>query len=144
MPKPALTSLAAVLSVLAASSCCLPIVPFVAAAGLAGSSAFLWMARPYLLGASVLLVGLGFYQAARAKKCNRRPSGISYGFLWLSSAVVVTSIFFPQVVYLSGGNRTPAGQSPLADLTPQTLDSIRDAFNAAHDDARLVLFLSPT
>lgn len=41
-------SLAAIGSVLAASSCCLPILPFMMAAGLAGTSTFLSAARPYL------------------------------------------------------------------------------------------------
>src|SRR5579871_4135942 len=67
-------SLAALGSVLAASTCCLPLLPFVMAAGLAGSSTFLDAVRPYLLAASLLLIAFGFYQARRAKKCQRRHS----------------------------------------------------------------------
>jgi hypothetical protein len=148
MARPVITSIAAIASVVAASSCCLPILPFVAAAGLAGGSAFLWAARPYLLAASILFVALGFYQAARARKCNRRPSAIASALLWLSAAVVAASIFFPQaasaVVYFSGGNRTPHGQPPLAGITPRTVADLRGAFNAAKDDARVLVFLSPT
>ena len=96
--RTALASLAAVASVLAASSCCLPILPFVMAAGFAGGSAFLSVARPYLLGISILLIAYGFYQTWRAKKCRRRQSAISTVMLWLSAACVVTSIFFPQVM----------------------------------------------
>ena len=90
-------SLAAVASVLAASSCCLPLLPFVMAAGLAGSSGFLWEARPYPLAGSILLIGYGFYQARRARKCNRRPNAIASVLLWASAISIFISIFFPQV-----------------------------------------------
>ena len=43
-------SLAAIGGVLAASTCCWPILPFVTAAGVAGSSAFLVAARPVPAG----------------------------------------------------------------------------------------------
>jgi cytochrome bd-type quinol oxidase subunit 2 len=93
-----LASLAAIGSVLCASSCCLPIFPFMMAAGLAGSSAFLSAARPYLLAASILFVAFGFYRAWRAKKCHSRPSVIASGLLWVSAVFVVISILFPQVM----------------------------------------------
>jgi hypothetical protein len=94
----ALVSMAAIGSVLAASSCCLPVLPFVMAAGFAGGSAFLSAARPYLLGASILLIAYGFYQAWREKKCQRRPSRISAVLLWVSTLFVALSIFFPQAM----------------------------------------------
>src|SRR5262245_20206187 len=93
-----LASIAAVGSVLAASSCCLPVLPFMMAAGLAGSSAFLSAARPYFLAASVLLIAFGFYQARSAKKCQRRPGFISSALLWVSAGFVFLSIFFPQAL----------------------------------------------
>jgi Na+/H+ antiporter NhaC len=68
------------------------------AAGLAGGSAFLAAARPYLLAASILFVVYGFYQAWRAKKCQRRPSVIALALLWVSAVFVVISIFFPQLM----------------------------------------------
>jgi hypothetical protein len=148
MARPALTSVAAIFGVLAASTCCLPILPFVAAAGLAGGSTLLWMLRPYLLGASILLVAFGFYQAFRAKQCNRRPGAMSSLLLWLPAAVVAMSIFFPQaasaVLYISGGNQSPPGQPSLSDITAQTESTLKTSFNAAGQDVRLLLFLSPT
>jgi cytochrome bd-type quinol oxidase subunit 2 len=93
-----LASLAAIGSVLAASICCLPIFPFIMAAGLAGGSAFLGAARPYLLAASVLFVAYGFYQARRGKNCRRRPGVVASALLWVSAVFVVVSIFFPQVM----------------------------------------------
>jgi cytochrome bd-type quinol oxidase subunit 2 len=91
-------SLAAIGSVLAASSCCLPILPFMMAAGLAGTSTFLSAARPYLLVAAVLVIAYGFYQSWRAKKCQRRPNIITSALLWISAVFVVIFIFFPQVM----------------------------------------------
>jgi len=91
-------SSAALVSAVAALSCCLPLLPFVAAAGFAGSSALFTALRPYLLGASVLLIAFGFYQAHRAKQCNCRPSKLSTTVLWFSAVVIAVTIFFPQAV----------------------------------------------
>ena len=93
-----IASLSALGSVIAASSCCLPLFPFLLAAGTAGTSAFFTRFRPYLLVLSVLLIAFGFYKAWRAKQCNRRPSWISTALLWFSAIVVFVFIFFPQVV----------------------------------------------
>src|SRR5262249_7942905 len=92
------TSLAALGSVIAASSCCLPLLPFMLAAGAAGTSAFLIRFRPYLLALSVLLIAFGFYKSWRAKQCNRRHSRVSTFLLWFSAIVVFLFIFFPQVI----------------------------------------------
>jgi cytochrome c biogenesis protein CcdA len=70
-------SLAALGSVVAASSCCLPLLPFLFAAGAAGTSAFVVQLRPYLLVLSVFLIAFGFYKSWRAKQCNCKPSRIS-------------------------------------------------------------------
>jgi hypothetical protein len=91
-------SFAAIGSVLAASSCCLPLFPFIAAAGLAGTSAFLLQMRPYFLIGSILFIAFGFYQAWRAKKCQRRTSLIASILLWSSAVFVFASIFFPQMM----------------------------------------------
>jgi hypothetical protein len=99
-----LASIAAIGSVLAASSCCLPILPFLLAAGFAGSSTFLSAVRPYLLGASVLLIAYGFYQAQRAKKCRQPPGVIATVLLWTSGIGVILSVFFPQVIANASAN----------------------------------------
>ena len=93
-----LASAAGLASAVAASSCCLPLLPFVAAAGLTGSSAWFSAVRPYLLMASVLLIGFAFFQAYRAKRCDCRPSKLRTIVLWLSATVVAVMILFPQVV----------------------------------------------
>ena len=39
---------------------------------------------------------------------------------------------------------TPAGQPPLAHLSSATLASLKDDFNRAAADARIIVLLSPT
>ena len=91
-------SLAALGGMIAASSCCLPLLPFLFAAGAAGTSAFVAQLRPYLLVLSVALIAYGFYKSWRAKQCNCKPSAVSTVLLWFSAIVVFVFIFFPQVV----------------------------------------------
>jgi hypothetical protein len=91
-------SIAALGSVIVASSCCLPLLPFLFAAGAAGASAFVAQLRPYLLVLSVLCIAFGFYRSWRAKQCNCRPSRIANSLLWFSAIVVVVMIFFPQMI----------------------------------------------
>src|SRR5438093_13395375 len=84
-----IASFAALGSVVLASSCCLPLAPFLFAAGAAGTSAFFVKVRPFLLTASVLLIAFGFYQRWRAKQCNCKPSLLSAILLWFSAIVVL-------------------------------------------------------
>jgi hypothetical protein len=100
-PKGALAAgLSAVGSVLAALTCCLPVLPFVLAAGTASSTRFLssyiGALRPYLLAVSILFIALGFYQSRRASQCNCTPSVLSQVVLWLSALIVAISILLPQ------------------------------------------------
>jgi hypothetical protein len=94
----AVASLAALGSVIAASSCCLPLLPFLFAAGAAGTSAFVAELRPYVLVLSVLLIAFGFCKSWQAKQCNCKLSRISTFLLWFSAFVVFVFIFFPQVI----------------------------------------------
>src|SRR5258708_11366266 len=91
-------SLAAIGSVLAASSCCLPLFPIMLAAGISGTATFFSQVRTYLLVGSILFVAFGLYQGWRAKKCQRRTSIFASLLLWASAALVFISIFFPQVM----------------------------------------------
>ena len=93
-----LSSFAAISSVIAASSCCLPIVPLWLAAGSAGASMFLAAARPYLMALSVLLIAYGFWNAARARQCTRRRRTVNYVLLAASGVFVGCSLLFPQVL----------------------------------------------
>jgi hypothetical protein len=91
-------SLAALGSVALASSCCLPLFPFLIAASAAGSSAFFVTIRPLLVTASVLLIAFGFYQRWRAKQCQGKPSLVSAVLLWFSTVVVLVFSLFPQAI----------------------------------------------
>src|SRR5437870_59270 len=93
-----IASLAALGSVVLASSCCLPLLPFLFAAGAAGSSAFFVRVRPFLLAVSVLLIAFGFYQRWRAKQCQCKPSLLSTIVFWFSVVTVLTFFLFPQVI----------------------------------------------
>lgn len=93
-----IASLAALGSVVLASSCCLPLLPFLFAAGAAGTSAFFVKVRPFLLAASLVLVAFGFYQAWRATQCKCQLNVVSTILLWFSAVVVVVFILFPQAI----------------------------------------------
>jgi hypothetical protein len=47
-------------------------------------------------------------------------------------------------LYLYGGGQTPAGQRRLQNLSAQSVGEIKNHFNAAKDDVRVLLLLSPT
>jgi hypothetical protein len=93
-----LSSLAAVTSVVAASSCCLPIIPFWLAAASSGAGIFLANARPYLMAVSVVLIAYGFWNATRARECTRRRRTINLVLLAVSGVFVGCSLLFPQVL----------------------------------------------
>ncbi len=48
------------------------------------------------------------------------------------------------LLYLSRGHQAPQSQPPLGNLTAQNLADVKDRFNAAKNDARLLLLMSPT
>lgn len=60
----------------------------------------------------------------------------------LGGAVVIVLIGLG--LYLYGGGQTPPGQAPLMRLTTQNVGGIKNAFNAAQGEVRVLLFLSPT
>jgi|GEM_PF-538409 len=89
--------------------CCLPL-PFIGAAGVAGASVFFAGARPWLLGLSVVLLGVGFFQVYRGLRCRTGPSKWAMACLVVSTFTVVVLLLFPQVVAvlfanLLGGRR---------------------------------------
>lgn len=102
-------SVAAMVTSLLTLSCCLPL-PFLGAAGIAGASVFLAAARPWLLGLSIVLLGLGFFQIYRGMRCRTRQSKTAVALLGLATFVVVLLLLFPQVIAsvladISGGGR---------------------------------------
>jgi hypothetical protein len=90
-------SVAAILSSLATMACCLPFA-FAGAIGAAGASAFLLKFRPWFLGLSVALLGIGFWQQRRAKQCAVKGRIVGQVLLWTALAVVAGMILFPQQI----------------------------------------------
>jgi len=78
-------------------ACCFPLGA-AAALGVAGASAFAQSLRPWLLGVSVILLGVGFWNQRRASQCAIRPSVLSVALLWTAAAVVAVTILFPQEI----------------------------------------------
>ncbi len=90
-------SVGAIVSSLATIGCCLPL-GFAAALGTAGASAFFQKMRPWLLGVSIVLLGVGFWQQRRAKQCAAKRSYLSEVMLWSAVVMVVGMILFPQEI----------------------------------------------
>lgn len=57
---------------------------------------------------------------------------------------ILTVVLVLVLVYFYAGSQVPSGQRPLEYLTSQNVSDIETAFNAAKDDARVLLLLSPT
>jgi hypothetical protein len=93
----AFASLGAILSSIVTLSCCLPL-GFAAALGAGAASAFFTTLRPWLLGLSIVLIGLGFWQQHRAKLCAARGRLLGNVLLWTAVAVVLAMILFPQQI----------------------------------------------
>jgi hypothetical protein len=92
-----LASLAAVLSSLASMACCLPF-GFVAALGAAGAGAFLLKYRIWFLALSVVLLGIGYWQLRRARRCSAKPNVASAVLFWVAVAFVIGMVVFPQAI----------------------------------------------
>jgi hypothetical protein len=90
-------SVVAMLSSVATISCCLPL-GFAAALGAGAASAFFSTLRPWLLGLSLVLLGLGFWQQHRAKRCAVRGRSLGSVLLWGALVVVLGMILFPQQI----------------------------------------------
>jgi len=90
-------SLGAILSSLATMGCCLPL-GFAGALGAAGASAFVQRFRPLLLGLSIVLLGIGFWQQRRARLCSVKRSYLSAVLLWTAVVLVAGMIIFPQEI----------------------------------------------
>jgi mercuric ion transport protein len=89
---------AAILAAFSALACCLPF-GLVGAVGLAGISVWIAPLRPWLLGAALLLLVLGFWQIyRRGKQCSTQRSLVSVTLFWLAVAVVVLVTIFPQLI----------------------------------------------
>lgn len=89
---------AAIIAALSALVCCLPF-GIVGAFGLASASVWIAPLRPWLLGAAVLLLVVGFCQIyRRGKQCSTQRSRVSVALFWVAVVVVVLVTIFPQLI----------------------------------------------
>jgi hypothetical protein len=58
--------------------------------------------------------------------------------------VVIAALLLAAAWYQFGGHRTSPGQPPLAKLNAASIEQLRADFNAAADQPRMILLLSPT
>jgi hypothetical protein len=89
--------MAAVISALSAIACCLPL-GIAVAAGAAGLGVLVEPLRPWLIGSSIGLLGVGFVQLYRSRASCQRRSRASVAVFWFSAIVVLTAVVFPQAL----------------------------------------------
>ena len=142
--KERIAPVAALLSLLSTLLCCLPL-GFATAAGAASLGFASGPLRPYLMGLSAVLLAFGFWQLYRAKQSCQRRSPLSIAVLWLSAIAVVAGLVVPQTfANLLTGSWRPGGGAQLVELRGGSLEQLRDAFNRASGNRRVILLLSPT
>lgn len=90
--------LAAIVSSLAAASCCLPLGYFLTAAGLFGGVGVLGAGRPYLIGLSLVALTAGFIRVYTRSSCRVERSATGVVVLWTAAVLVVSMFLFPQEI----------------------------------------------
>jgi hypothetical protein len=105
---PVLSSIAALGGLVAAMSCCLPVGTFLLAAGAAGAARILNPLQPWLFGVSIAALILGFVQAYGRSHCSLRRNPVSIGLLWISAALVLVLLLFPQAIAGFLADRLPS------------------------------------
>ena len=58
--------------------------------------------------------------------------------------ILLGVILIAALVYFYGGSQVPPGQPPLESVTAQNVPDVKNQFNSAKDDVRILLLLSPT
>ena len=94
----AFAAVSAVVSLIAAGSCCLPLGTLLIAGGFAGLSTMIESYRPWLIGFSLASLGVGFWQAYGRRRCTMRRSRISVALLWVALALILALLLFPQTI----------------------------------------------
>lgn len=105
-------------AVLASSCCILPLVFGAAGISTVALAGTFEAARPYMLGVTAVLLGLGFYYSYfRKPSCEpgdacetprRNLQRTNRTMLWLATAAVVALALFPSYASVFAGSKTPA------------------------------------
>ncbi len=91
---------AAVISALSTLACCLPlgIASVAGAASLGALGVLVEPLRPWLIGLSIALLGVGFVQLYRSRAICQRRSRASVAVFWFSAIMVLAALVFPQIL----------------------------------------------
>ena len=95
---PLVSSIAALGSLVAAVSCCLPFGTFLLAGAAAGAGRVLNPLRPWLFAVSIITLIVGFVQAYGRSRCSLRRNPVTILLLWVSAVLVLMMLIFPQTV----------------------------------------------
>ncbi len=68
-------------------------------------------------------------------------NSMKHKYIWIA---ILTAGFIGALLYFYGGSQAPPGQPPLQSLTTRNVAEIANAFNAAKNDVRVLVLLSPT
>jgi len=90
-----LAPVAAAVSALATLACCLPLGIAGGLGALGLSMAFVRL-QPWLIGLSIVLLGVGLFQLYRGQRSCRRRSRLSLVLFGASAVIVLAVIVFPQ------------------------------------------------
>ena len=88
--------LAAIVSSLAAASCCLPLGYFLTAAGLFGGAGVL--GSPYLIALSLVALAAGFIRVYTRSSCHAERSTTAVVVLWTAAVLVLSMFLFSQEI----------------------------------------------
>ena len=92
-----ITPVAAAVTALSTMLCCLP-GAFAAAAATTSVGLFVVDYQPWFLGASVVLLAIGALQLRYARRSCATTRRSSVVVLWVSAAIVLMTVLFPQVL----------------------------------------------
>lgn len=96
------------------------------------------------MGFAALMLGVGFWQTYFRKSCRTDRGPFSIALLWLATLAVGAMWLLPQqVAGLMAGPGTLAAASTEATAL-DSIEPLRQAFNAASNETRLIALLSPT
>lgn len=96
------------------------------------------------MGFAALMLGVGFWQTYFRKSCRTDRGPFSIAVLWLATVAIGAMWLLPQqVAWLLAGAGTQAATANQATAL-DTPEPLRQAFNAAASETRLIALLSPT
>lgn len=125
--------LGAILGAVAASACCvLPALLGIAGASTLGLGSALAPSRPYLMGLTFVLLGLGFYFTYRTGpgegcsdgECRRespRSKRLSRALLWVVTVFAVGTMLYPWAAAYLANQTASASSTPPATASLQTV-----------------------